>query len=52
MPLLDDERQDKADQEEVEEIEHVAEGRGARDLPLVRRELFLALQELQHPVVS
>ena len=45
MPLLDDEGQDKADQEEVEEIEHVAERRGARDLPLVSRQLLLALQK-------
>jgi len=51
IPLLDDKCQDKADQKEVEEIEHIAEGCGACDLPLVRRQLGLPLQQVQHRVL-
>src|SRR4051794_13879765 len=51
MPFLDDERQNEPNQKEVEEIEHVAERRGARDLPLVRGKFLLTLQQLQHPVL-
>src|SRR5580693_766204 len=51
MPFLDHERQNEPDQEEVEKIEHVAERRGARDLPLVRGQLLLTLQQLQHPIL-
>jgi hypothetical protein len=35
-------------QEEVEEIEHIAENRSGNDLPLIDRQPLLPLQELQH----
>src|SRR6516164_10008507 len=46
--MPDNEDEHVADQEEVEEIEHVAEDRSGNDLPLVDRQPLLPLQELQH----
>jgi len=49
--LTDDESQREGDQPVVEEIEHVAQHRSGNDLPLVRRQLLLALQNLQHGIL-
>jgi hypothetical protein len=48
VPVVDDEGQHVADQEVVEEVQHVAEDRGDHDLPLVDGQLGLPLQALQH----
>jgi hypothetical protein len=41
--MPDNEDEHVADQEEVEEIEHVAEDRSRNDLPLVDRQAILPL---------
>ena len=48
MPVPDNECQHKPDQEEIEEIEHVADCRGERDFPLVRGQLLLLIEKLEH----
>ena len=48
VPVLDDEGEHKSDQEEVEEIQHVAERGRERDLPLVRGQLLLPVEKLEH----
>jgi hypothetical protein len=35
VPILDEEREHKADQEEIEEIQHAGQNRSGEDLPLV-----------------
>jgi hypothetical protein len=45
---MDNKCQDIADQEIVEEVEHVAKDRGDYDLPLVESDPRLLLQSLQH----
>ncbi len=51
VPVFDDIGQDEADQQKVEEIEHVAERRRQRDLPLVRRQLGLPFEQFEHGVL-
>ncbi len=48
MPVSDNECQHKPDQEEVEEIDHVADRRGEGDLPLVRGQLLLPIEKFEH----
>jgi hypothetical protein len=48
VPRPDDERQHIADQEKVEEVEHVAQDGGDHDLPLVERQSRLPLDQIQH----
>ena len=48
IPIMDNKCQDIADQEIVEEVEHVAKDRGDYDLPLVESDPRLLLQSLQH----
>jgi hypothetical protein len=52
MPVADDERQHEPDQEEVEEIEHVADRRRERDLPLIRSQLLLPIEKFEHGSAS
>src|SRR5205823_1144769 len=48
LPTADDEGEHVADQEEVEEIQHIAQVRRGDDLPLVAREGLLLLEQIQH----
>src|SRR5262249_47055302 len=48
LPVLQDEGEDIADQEKIEEIQHIADIGGSDDLPLIRRQFGLPLQTLQH----
>jgi hypothetical protein len=48
MPILDDERQHKSDEEKVEEVEHVAERRRQGDLPLIHGQLLLSIKQFEH----
>ncbi len=44
VPVFDDKRQDKGNQSKVEEVEHVADRGGARNLPLISRQLSLLIE--------
>jgi hypothetical protein len=44
VPVLHDERQNECNQEKIEEIEHVADGRGGKYLPLVDCQFLLLFQ--------
>jgi hypothetical protein len=46
LPRPDDERQYEADQEVVEEFQHVAEDGGEHDAPLVSGQPLLLVEEL------
>ncbi len=48
VPTFDDKRKNKPDQEEVEEIEHVAERRGNGNLPLICGQLLLPIEQFEH----
>jgi len=52
VPILDDERQNECDQQEIEEIQHVADRRRGEYLPLVDGELFLPLQMFEHRALT
>ena len=51
LPGPDDEGQHVADQEEIEEVEHVAEIRRGDDPPLIACQLLLLLQVFEHCVL-
>src|SRR5712691_4812475 len=48
MPILDEERQDEADQEEIEEIKCKGKEAGVGNFPLIDRQPRLTFQQLQH----
>jgi hypothetical protein len=52
MPILDDERQHKANQKKVEEVEHIAKRCRQSDLPLIHGQLLLPIKQFEHRYVS
>jgi hypothetical protein len=48
MPVLNDERQNERDQQEIKEVEHIADRRSGKDLPLIDGQLLLLLQMFEH----
>src|SRR4029077_9073225 len=48
IPVPYNERQNECDQQEIEEIEHVADCRRGEDLPLIDGEFLLLLQIFEH----